>query len=137
MKFDFNKILIIFLLLTTIVFGFNFFFRNDSASKEKIKQLEEEYKKLEIEKKEADAKILVWQDKFNVADKKDKLLTKEIEKSKVDAKLAEEKAKKSKVDLDNILINISKNRKEIENLKKNPPLLSDEQLLEELTKKTN
>lgn len=137
MKFDFNKILIIFLLLTTIGFGLNFFFSNNETSKEKIKQLEDEYKKLEIEKKEADAKILVWQDKFNVADKKDKLLTKEIEKSKVEAKLAEEKAKKSKVDLDNILINISKNRKEIENLKKNPPLLSDEQLLEELIKKTN
>ena len=137
MKFDFNKILIIFLILTTIGFGLNFFFSNNETSKEKIKQLEDEYKKLEIEKKEADAKILVWQDKFNVADKKDKLLTKEIEKSKVEAKLAEEKAKKSKVDLDNILINISKNRKEIENLKKNPPLLSDEQLLEELIKKTN
>jgi len=136
MKFDLKTILILVLLVVSTVFGLMWFFGGSDVSKEKVKQLEKEYKKLEQEKKVADAKILVWQGRFNIADAKDKKLSEEIIKSKADAKLADEKAKKSKADLDKVKGSIEENRKEIENLKKNPPVLTDEQLLEALIKMT-
>jgi hypothetical protein len=136
-KLDIKTILILILLLISTVFGLMWFFSGSDASKEKVKQLEAEYKKLEADKKSADAKILVWQGKFNAADAKDKKLAIEVTKSKADAKLAEERAKKSKANLDKVQIGIAENRKEIEALKKNPPTLTDDELLEALIKKTN
>jgi hypothetical protein len=137
MKFDLKTILILVLLAASTVFGLMWFFGGSDASKEKVKQLEAEYKKLEEDKKAADAKILVWQGKFKVADAKDKQLAIAVTKSKADAKLAQEKAKKSKADLDKVQGDITENRKEIEALKKNPPVLTDDELLEALIKKTN
>jgi len=137
MKFDLKTILILVLLAASTVFGLMWFFGGSDASKEKVKQLEAEYKKLEEDKKAADAKILVWQGKFKVADAKDKQLAIAVTKSKADAKLAQEKAKKSKADLDKVQGGITENRKEIEALKKNPPVLTDDELLEALIKKTN
>jgi hypothetical protein len=137
MKFDLKTILILVLLAASTVFGLMWFFGGSDASKEKVKQLEAEYKKLEEDKKAADAKILVWQGKFAAADAKDKQLAIAVTKSKADAKLAQEKAKKSKADLDKVQGGITENRKEIEALKKNPPVLTDDELLEALIKKTN
>ena len=137
MKFDIKTILILILLAASTIFGLKWFFSGNDASKEKINQLEAEYKKLEQDKAAADAKILVWQGKFNAADAKDKQLTIAVTKSKADAKLAQEKAKKSKADLDKVQGGITENRKEIEALKKNPPVLTDDELLEALIKKTN
>jgi hypothetical protein len=137
MKFDIKTILILILLAASTIFGLKWFFSGNDASKEKIKQLEAEYKKLEQDKAAADAKILVWQGKFNAADAKDKQLAAAVTRSKADAKLADEKAKKSKADLDKVQGGIAENRKEIEALKKNPPVLSDDELLEALIKKTN
>ena len=137
MKFDLKTILILVLLAASTVFGLMWFFGGSDASKERVKQLEAEYKKLEQDKAAADAKILVWQGRFNAADIKDKQLSVAIIKSKADAKIADEKAKKSKADLDIVHNNITENRKEIETLKKNPPVLTDDELLESLIKKTN
>ena len=137
MKFDIKTILILILLAAATLFGLKWFFSGSDASKEKIKQLETEYKKLEQDKAAADAKILVWQGKFNAADAKDKQLAVAVARSKADAKLADEKAKRSKADLDKVHGGIEENRKEIESLKKNPPALSDDELLEALIKKTN
>jgi peptidoglycan hydrolase CwlO-like protein len=136
-KLDIKTILILILLLISTVFGLMWFFRGNDASKERVKQLEAEYEKLEQEKATADAKILVWQGKFNAADAKDKKLAMEVTKSKADAKLADARAKKSKADLDKVQSGITENRKEIEALKKTPPVLTDDELLEALIKKTN
>lgn len=136
-KLDIKTILILILLLASTVFGLMWFFGGNDASKERVKQLETEYKKLEQEKAAADSKILVWQGKFNAADEKDKKLAIEVTKSKADAKLADARAKKSKADLDKVQSGITENRKEIEALKKNPPTLTDDELLEALIKKTN
>ena len=117
--------------------GFKWFFSGDDASKEKIKQLEEQFKQLEADKAAADIKIVQWQTKFQNADRKDKALESEINRLKIDSKIAQEKAKKSKENLDNIQSAIIENRKKIEDLKKNPPELTDDELLEALIKKIN
>ncbi len=137
MKFDLKKILILVLLVISTVFGLMWFFGGNDASKEKVKQLEQEYEKLEKEKTLVDANILLLQSKYNTLDIKDKKLEIEIKKSKSDTKLAEEKARKSKLDLDKVQDGITNNRKEIERLRKNPPVLTDEELLDALIKKTN
>ena len=137
MKFDLKTILILVLLAASTVFGLMWFFGGSDASKERVKELESEYKKLEQDKVAVDAKILVWQGKYNTLDIKDKKLEIEVKKLKSDTKLSEEKARKSKADLDKVKDGITNNRKEIERLKKNPPVLTDEQLLDALIKKTN
>ena len=136
-KFDIKTIIIIVLLVFSVIFGLMWFFGGNDASKERVKQLESEFKKLEEDKAAADAKIADWQNKYNDADKRDKELETEVVKLKSDSKIAQEKAKKSKEDLDKVQGGITENRKEIENLKNNPPTLSDEQLLEALIKKMN
>jgi len=50
MKFDIKTILILILLAASTIFGLKWFFSGNDASKEKIKQLEAEYKKLEQDK---------------------------------------------------------------------------------------
>ena len=136
-KFDTKTILILVLLAASTIFGLMWFFGGSDASKERVKQLEAEYKLLDAKEKAAEAKIADWQTKYQTADAKDKQLEVEITKLKGDSKIAEEKARKSKADLDKVQGGITENRKEIENLKKNPPVLSDDELLLQLTKKTN
>ena len=136
-KFDPKTIIIILLLLTSIIFGSMWYFGGNDASKEKVKQLESDFKKLEEEKAAADARISEWKDKYADADKRDVALSSQINLLKTDSKIAEEKAKKSKADLDKVQNGISENRKEIDDLKKNPPKLTDEELLASLIKKTN
>jgi chromosome segregation ATPase len=136
-KLDLKSILIIILLLVSIVFASMWFFSGSDASKERIKQLETEFKKLETEKAATDSKIADWKSKYEDADRKDKQLELEVSRLKSDVKVAENKAKKSKQDLDKLQSGISENRREIENFKKNPPILSDDELLESLTKKMN
>lgn len=137
MKFDIKNILILILLLASTIFGFMWFLGGNDVSKEKIKQLETEYKKLEHDKAAADVKISQWQLKYQEADKKDKEMTVQILKLKSESKIAEEKAKKSKVDLDKVQNGIAENRREIDELRKTPPILGDDELLESLTKKLN
>ena len=137
MKFDFKTILILVLLAASTIFGLMWFFGGSDASKEKVKQLEAEYKLLEEKEKAAEAKIADWQTKYQTADAKDKQLKVVVAKSKQDVIAAEAKAKKSKTDLDKVQGGITENRKEIEELKRTPPVLSDDELLEALIKKTN
>jgi chromosome segregation ATPase len=136
-KFDIKTVVIVLLLLSSTVFGFMWFFSGNEVSKDRVKQLEADFKKLESEKAAADAKITEWKGKYVEADKMDKVLSGQISGLKKDSRISEEKARKSKEDLDNVQNGISENRKEIENLKKNPPKLSDDELMEALIKKIN
>jgi hypothetical protein len=136
MKFDFNKILILFLLISTIGFGLTWYFGGFDASKERVKQLQEDYKKLEEEKKAAEAKIVVWREIYNERDAKDKKMAQEVINAKTDAKVSRINAEKAKADLLKIKNGMSQTRQEIEQLKINPKVLTDDELLEELIKNT-
>ena len=136
MKFDITKILIIFLLLSTIGFGLSWYFRGLDESKQKVKELEEKYKVLEREKAEADAKIATWKEVYKQKDAEDKKMAIEVGKAKNEALVAKQNADKAKLELSKIKGDITKTRKEIEELKKNPKVLSDDELLEDLIKNT-
>ena len=136
MKFDFTKILILFLLVSTIGFGLTWYFGGHDASKEKVKQLEEDYKKLQQEKAAAEAKIATWKEVYKQKDDADKKLAVEVGKAKTDALVAKENAEKAKAELTKIQGGMAQTRQEIEEMKHNPKALTDEELLEDLIKNT-
>lgn len=136
MKLDFNKIIILVLLLSTIGFGLTWYFGGFDKSKEKVKQLEKDYKKLEEEKKVAEAKIAVWQEIYKQKDIADKKMAVEVSNAKADAKIAKDNAEKAKLELSKIKGGMAQTRKEIDDLRNNPKVLTDDELLEELIKNT-
>lgn len=136
MKLDFRKIAILFLLISSTGFGLAWYFGGYDTSKQKVKQLEEEYKKLEQEKAAADAKVAAWKEIYNEKDAKDKKLAIEVGTAKAAAKIAKENAEKAKQDLSKLKSGMEQTRKEIEELKNNPKVLTDDELLEELIKNT-
>jgi LysM repeat protein len=137
MKFDFNKFLILFLLISTVGFGLFWYFGGHDASKERVKELEEEYKKLEKEKEAAEAKALAWQEIYNKKDVEDRKMAVEVGKAKADAVVAKQNAEKAKAELSKLQGGMSQTRKEIEELQRNPKILSDDELLEDLIKNTS
>lgn len=134
---DFKKIVIIFLLVSTIGFGLTWYFGGFDASKQRVKQLEEEYKKLEKEKEAAEAKIAIWQDIYNKKDAEDKKLAIEVGTAKANAQRAKEDAENAKKDLSRLQGGMAQTRKEIEELRNNPKVLTDDELLEDLIKNTS
>jgi LysM repeat protein len=136
MKLDFTKILILFLLVSTIGFGLTWYFGGFDASKERVKQLEEDYKKLEKEKIAAEAKIATWQEIYNKKDAEDKKMTQEVINAKSDAVIAKQNAEKAKAELSKLQSGMAQTRREIEELKNNPKVLTDDELLEDLIKNT-
>lgn len=136
MKLDFTKILILFLLVSTIGFGLTWYFGGFDASKERVKQLQEDYKNLEKEKEAAEAKIATWKEIFDEKDKQDKKMTQEVINAKTDANVARINAEKTKAELSKIQSGMSQTRKEIEEMKHNPKVLTDDELLEDLIKNT-
>ena len=137
MKLDFTKILILFLLVSTIGFGLTWYFGGFDASKERVKQLEEDYKKLEKEKEAAEAKITAWKEIFDKKDKEDKKMTQEVIKAKTDANVAKINAERAKAELSKLQSGMSQTRKEIEEMRNNPKVLTDDELLEDLIKNTS
>ena len=136
MKFDFNKVLIIFLLISTIGFGLTWYFGVFDASKERVKQLEEDYKKLEAEKKVAEEKVAAWQEVYRLKDIEDKKMVIEITNAKKEVMIARAIAAKFELELSNIKGDMAQTRREIEELKNNPKVLTDEELLTDLIKNT-
>lgn len=136
MRLDFRKIVILFLLISSTGFGLMWYLGGYDPSKQKIKELEDKYKQLEKEKEAAEAKIAAWKDIFNEKDKQDKKLAIEVGKAKKDAEFAEQNAKKAKEELKKLQGGMEQTRKEIEDMKNNPKVLTDDELLEDLIKNT-
>ena len=128
---------ILFLLVSTIGFGLTWYFGGFDASKERVKQLEEDYKKLEKEKEAAEAKITAWKEIFDKKDKEDKKMTQEVINAKTDANVAKINAERAKAELLKLQGGMSQTIKEIEEMRNNPKVLSDDELLEDLIKNTS
>jgi LysM repeat protein len=137
MKIDFRKIAILFLLISSTGFGLTWYLGGHDTSKQKVKQLEEEYKKLKEEKEAADAKVAAWKEIYEKKDAQDKKLAIEVGTAKAAAMIAKESAAKAKEDLSKLQGGMEQTRKEIEELQNNPKALTDEELLEELIKNTS
>jgi predicted nucleic acid-binding Zn-ribbon protein len=129
--------IIIALLVISSFFGLKWYLSGNDEDKKRLEELEQKYEKLEEEKNAIDKDIVNWKTKYQLKDAEDKKKSIEVTQAKKEARLAIEKANKTKAELDNLKGGITKTRQEIEDFKKNPPQLTDEQLLESLNKKLN
>ena len=136
MKFDFKKAMILFLLLSSTGFGLTWYLGGYDPSKQRVKELEEQYKKLEGEKEAAEAKIAAWKEIYNEKDAKDKKLAIEVGKAKSEAVVAKQNAEKAKAELVKLQGGMAETKREIEEMKNNPKVLTDDELLEDLIKNT-
>jgi peptidoglycan hydrolase CwlO-like protein len=136
MKFDIKSILILVLLLTTLIFGYKWFFGSDSASAERIKQLEQEYKELEKKKKENEVQINALKASFDTLKLKDDSLKVELNRLEGETKHAEIVAAQSKNRLSKLQAELAETRHKIEEFKKSPPNREGDNLLQSLKNKT-
>lgn len=136
MKLDIKSILILVFLGISIFFGLKWFWSGDSASKERVKQLEKEYKLLEDQKKAVDLEIVAWKAKSDSLKKLDLKLQSEIAKQELLTKKAEADAQKSKANLDKIRQDLAETQHKIDEIKNHPPNRTGDDLLQSLKNKT-
>ena len=136
MKLDIKSILILILLGFTLLFGFKWFFSGDKASKERVKQLEQQFKELEAQKKVVDLEIITWRAKSDSLKQLDVKLQAEIAKQELLTKKAEAEANRSKANLDKMRHDLAETQRKIEEIKNHPPNRTGDALLESLKNKT-
>lgn len=134
MKIDIKTIIIILLLLISLFFCYKWYFSSDNLYKEKIDNLNSEYKKLEQSKKESDEKILTWKSKYDSLDVVDKNLSMDIKILKFNISKLEVKANTSKDSLTKISLRLKNAIKRINDF--NPPNRTGDFLLESIKNKT-
>jgi chromosome segregation ATPase len=136
MKLDIKSILILILLGLTLLFGFKWFFSGDKSSKERVKQLEQQFKELESQKKAVDLEIITWRAKSDSLRQLDIKLQSEITKQEALTKKAEVEANKSKANLDKLRHDLAETQHKIDEIKNHPPNRTGDALLESLKNKT-
>ena len=124
------------LLLISLIFGYKWFYGGNSASQERVKQLEAQFKELEEKKKASDEKIKYWETQFASLQAKSDSLKAEIDALEKQAQTAEADAKKSKAKFEALSKELAETRHKIEEFKKNPPNRTGDLLLESLKNKT-
>ncbi len=138
MKLDIKSIMILVLLGASLLFGYKwwFFGSENDASKERVKQLDIEYKKLEAQKKHLDVEIANWEDKFSKSEFEIAKLQIEISSLGLKSIRAENDANTSKAGLDKIKKELDEARRNIEKLKSDNNYKTGDELLESIKNKT-
>lgn len=136
MKLDIKSILILVLLTLSLFFGLKWFWSGDNASKERVKQLEKEFKELESKKKLVDLEIVAWRASYDSLKVLDEKLQVEIAKQEAITKKAEQEAKNSRANLERMKKELADTRQKIDDIKSNPPNRTGDALLESLKNKT-
>jgi chromosome segregation ATPase len=135
--FDIKTILIIIFLAVSLFFGYQWYFKGNDGSKERVKELEKKFEELEEKKKVVDLEIADWKKQFVALKIKDELKAKQLIKFAQNTKAAEIKANKSKEELDKLLLRLAEIRKQIEEFKKHPSNREGDALLESIKNRTN
>lgn len=136
MKLDFKSILILVLLGFTLIFGYMWYFRGDDGSKKELEQLQERYDEIEREKEESNKRLVdnaIVIDSLMIADS---LNTEKIALLEFNVREAEEQANISNEKLAKMKAELAETRKKIEELKKNPPNRTGDDLLNSIKNKT-
>jgi chromosome segregation ATPase len=135
MKLDIKSILILVLLGLTILFGFKWFLSGDSASKERVKQLELQFDSLQKQKAAVDIEINSWKAKSDSLKQLDIKLQSELVKQEAQTKKAEIEANKSKANLDKLRHDMAETKSKINDFKNHPPNRTGDSLLQSLKNK--
>ena len=137
MKFDLKNILILILIIISSFSVWKWMTKvDDTKSKERIKELENEFRKLEIRKDSVDNNIKTLELEFEKLELKDSLLMEENKKLSQEAKQAESEAKVWKTRLQSSQKKQEETRSKIKQLEKNPIKREGNDLLESLKNKT-
>jgi peptidoglycan hydrolase CwlO-like protein len=136
MKLDIKSILILVLLGFSLFFGYSWYFRSDIGYKEKLKQLEIRNKVIEHQKDSIKEILVKKEIEFIKLKKSESILELEIESLKIDILNAKRNANKSKAELDKIMKSLAETRRKIEDLKKNPPNRTGNDLINSIKIKT-
>lgn len=123
------------LLIFTLFFGYKWYFAGDSASAERIKTLEEEFKILEEKKKQSEQRELALRKGFDSLQVKNDSIEEQIVLLIKEAEVAERVADSSNENLKKMMEELKATRKKIEELKANPPFKKEEDLLESIKNK--
>lgn len=136
MKLDIKSILILVLLGFSLFFGYSWYFRGDSGYKERLKQLEIRNKVIEHQKDSIKEVLVQKEIEFIKLKKSESILESEIASLEMDILNARRNANKSKAELDKIMKSLAETRRKIEDLKKNPPNRTGNDLLNSIKIKT-
>ncbi len=133
---DIKNILIVVLLAGCMIFGYMWFFRNDSGYKQKIKDLEKEKKELIVAREKLEKDVTVLEKNFQDLKKREDALVADISRRDAEIRRRKEEAARSKAELDNMKKGLKETQDKIVELKKNPPNRTGDDLLNSLKMKT-
>ena len=136
MKLDIKSILILILLGFTLIFGYKWYFSTDGEIGEKLDQLQERYDEIELKKQESNKRL---EDNSFIIDSLmlvDSLNGEKIALLEFNIREAEDKATESADNLSRRKRELADTRKKIEELKKNPPNRTGDDLLNSIKNKT-
>jgi hypothetical protein len=136
MKLDIKSILILVLLGFSLFFGYSWYFRGDSGYKERLKQLEIRNKIIEHQKDSISEVLVKKEMDFIKLKESESILESEIASLEMDILNARRNANKSKFELDKIMKSLAETRRKIEELKKNPPNRTGNDLINSIKIKT-
>jgi len=133
---DIKNLLILFLLVCVVIFGYKTFFTGDKLYKEKLKQLEAANKKLQQERIAIDLRIDSLKLEYGKLKDHEVKLAKEI--SDRDKEIAKDKAAaaKSKAELNKFKQEMAETQEKIAEMKKHPANRTGDDLLNSLKIKT-
>lgn len=133
---DIKNILIVVLLAGCMIFGYMWFFRNDSGYKQKIKDLEKEKKELIVASEKLEKDVIVLEKNFEDLMKKESSLAAVIKKRDEEIRRRKEEATRSRTELDKMKKGLKETQEKIAELKKRPPNRTGDDLLNSLKLKT-
>jgi len=133
---DIKNILILFLLVCVVIFGYKTFFTSDKLYKEKVKQLEAANKKLQEERAAIDLKIDSLNVEYGKLKDRESVLAQEIAKRDKEIEKDKAAAAKSKAELDKFKKEMAETQEKIAEMKKHPANRTGDDLLNSLKIKT-
>jgi chromosome segregation ATPase len=133
---DVKSILVLFFLAISLFFGYKWLYGGNPESRKRVKELEKEFKELEKQKEENAKSILFWKNRFDSLQTEGNRLQEELKLLEKTTQEAEAAAEKSKSSLEKLRKELAETRKKIDRIKKDPPVKSEEALLQSLKNKT-
>lgn len=134
-ELDIKTMLIILFFTLSVIFGLKWYF-GSNVDRDKVKELEKEFKELEKQKAETDERIKQWEYKFQELDKRDSDLREQQKIYEKQIITYTNIVNKDKNELYELKKKMENTRKKIEEFKKNPPNRTGEDLINSIKNKT-
>jgi chromosome segregation ATPase len=133
MKLDIKLILILILLVGCLIFGYMWYFNTDNTDyKKDLKELREYNKILQNQRDSIDQELTKLEIDFSILKTNESFYLDKIYKLEIEIENSKNNVNKSKAELDKMRKELVEIRKKIQEFKNNPPVLTDDDLLNSL-----